>query len=485
MSQRPNNLDDLLSAIGYSDAVKPTHVEHWDWEKRLRMFARLGYVPSPGQEQFHRSTARFKVLCAGSRFGKSISAAREVLDLVLTPNTKGWCVGPSYALAEKEWEYLVADLERLGAMEYATRVIDGPAKRLEFSNGSKIWTKSAETPRSLLGDEVDWMIIGEASQIDVRVMQRFLRARLGSRLGRQVIPTTPAGLGWVKELWLKGQISRSAAVTEWESTTESWKFSVIENPTFSEREYLAAKAEMPAPEFSEQYDGNFTTMTGRVFPMFRDDLIVDGDVPPQLRDAPVYRTLDFGYTSPTCCLWVVFDRFGTAGAPPNTYWFVAELYQRKLGVHELAAAMEAHEWSRTPRQQSTIGDMADLQKRTQLSTYGIECKPEVSRLAGGKLVPIDKAIEAGLSTVRTIMHQGRIRVHASCVNLIRELRAYVYEENSELPAADQDDHAIDPMRYLLHSIEPNAELGSSAAVRREPYYGGGRFGRSRRVLRQE
>ena len=37
----------------------------------------------------------------GRRSGKSWSAAHEVLPWLLTPNTRGWIVGPNYNLANK------------------------------------------------------------------------------------------------------------------------------------------------------------------------------------------------------------------------------------------------------------------------------------------------------------------------------------------------------------------------------------------------
>ena len=51
---------------------------------RQSWFARLGYKPhNPGQRNFHQSTARFRALFAGSRFGKSIAGAREIEVLIL------------------------------------------------------------------------------------------------------------------------------------------------------------------------------------------------------------------------------------------------------------------------------------------------------------------------------------------------------------------------------------------------------------------
>ena len=460
-------LEDAGLAEGYADK----HVEHWPWEARRRLFAKLGYVPSPGQRDFHQSDARVKVLTAGARFGKSMSAIYEIIDLVLTPNTHGWVLGPTYDLAEKEWAYLEDLLGRLGMLQLATVHRRGKPAYLEFPWGAKVWMRSADNPTSLLGEELDWVVICEASQIEGRVVTRYVRARMGSRRGRIVVPTTPMGYNWVRDFFQRGMAQRrkrealpigaeaSPDDSGWEDSFDSFQFSVLENPTFDPAEYLAAAELLPREEFDEQYDGRFREMAGRVINTFSTGRHVVDDLPAELHSCPVFRTIDFGFSAPTAVLWCVFVRDGLVTGPkvPKHSWFVvAEAYVREMVTPDLAKLIKEHPWSVGHRVVFTIGDMADAQARATLGRYGVPCAEEVSRIHpdGEKTQPVQKAWDAGVRTLRTLFHQGRVMIHRSCANLIRELQTCVFAEGSDRPALDQDDHAMDALRYLLHTVTP-------------------------------
>jgi len=70
------------------------------------IYKTLGYTPSPSQQELHDSKARFKFIGAGSRFGKSLCGAMDVLPDILKPKTRGWIVGPSYDQPSKEFRYI-------------------------------------------------------------------------------------------------------------------------------------------------------------------------------------------------------------------------------------------------------------------------------------------------------------------------------------------------------------------------------------------
>jgi hypothetical protein len=76
-------------------------IRRLSWKAKKKFFRMSGYDPCGGQKQFHKSLARTRVLCAGSRFGKSISAAYDVAPNLLLPDNRGWLVGETYTDAEK------------------------------------------------------------------------------------------------------------------------------------------------------------------------------------------------------------------------------------------------------------------------------------------------------------------------------------------------------------------------------------------------
>ena len=65
-------------------------IELWDKLKTVRAnwFKKIGYEPHEGQWKMHNSDAMFRVLAAGTRFGKSLCAAREAEAVLLLPNVR-------------------------------------------------------------------------------------------------------------------------------------------------------------------------------------------------------------------------------------------------------------------------------------------------------------------------------------------------------------------------------------------------------------
>ena len=90
----------------------------------------------------------------GRRSGKSFSAAHEVLPWLLTPNTRGWIVGPNYNLANKiarEIKQIV--MTQLKLPIASKKEVSGDLYYLKLAGlNSELSIKSAENQDSLIGD---------------------------------------------------------------------------------------------------------------------------------------------------------------------------------------------------------------------------------------------------------------------------------------------------------------------------------------------
>ena len=454
------------------------------WNKR-ELFAYLGYEPGAGQRAFHQSTARFRVLIAGARFGKSLAAAKEVLPVALTPETRTWICGPTYGLAEKEFEYVLHDLARLPGVRDEMKVTGtlGGRRMIRLPWNSEVVTKTADNPESLLGDELDFLLISEASRISRDVWERYLRPRLGSRRGGAVIPTTPAGAGsWIHDSFLRGLDQHEP---EWASFGP---FSTLENPTFDRDEYEAARRLLPEEVFAEQYEGRFVRRSGLVYSEFERSRHVvatteDGSTsfpgatsspcatrstdesdsarsskgecwPREASSWPLWRTVDFGYRNPFACLWV-------RRAPDGSAWVEDELYGSGWLVED--AAREILRRDRGRRVVATLADH-DAEDRATLLRHGVPT------------LPAPKAVGPGIETVKRFLRAPPtfdlapdslreqaslpppgVRVHPRCRNLIHEFETYAWEEeplgldrNAPTRPRPWFDHALDALRYLLH-----------------------------------
>lgn len=223
---------------------------------KWKLFEHIGYQPHEKQMAFHMSTARFRITAAGTRFGKSLMAAMECCHLLLKPNVQGWIVGPTYRLGEKEFRYVFKTM--VHTLQCPTvRANDNVElgdMYIEFPWGSWVRVMTAEKPKNLLGEELDFMILGEASQIKKQTYTRYLRGRIVTRNGWVVANTTPNEQeDLIYPMFLKGQDPRF---------TEYWseQYGTADNPLIPLEEIEAARADLPADEFAEQYLGEFMVL---------------------------------------------------------------------------------------------------------------------------------------------------------------------------------------------------------------------------------
>jgi len=429
---------------------------------REECFKIVDYTPHEGQRRFHESLARFKVMIAGSRYGKSLAAAREVMPWLLIENSRGWIVGPSYRLAEKEFRYLAADAEKLFA-EQADKLkirrggAHGPSSIIA-PTGAEALTLSAADPTNLLGEELDWLILAEGAWLSEQVWTRALRARLTTRNGVMVLPTTPAGFNWVHQMWLRGLDPEHR---DW----DSFQFATAENRFIPPEEIEEAKRSLPEHIFAEQYLGQFVRPSGLVYPEFDPDVhVCETSKLEGLDQGQQIGGLDFGYRSP----------------------FVL-LLASVTGINQLVVRRELR------RTNKTLSEMEPLMSEAGAKALDyIYCDPSgggmVRDLAnrGFNARPANNAVSYGIERIRRRLLLNAsglpgLLIDHSCTGLIREFSEYswclgetgpemrVQNEDREPKPEKANDHALDALRYICLAL-PDGAVG--ARWKRQPRHGG-------------
>jgi len=222
--------------------------------RKRELFRTIGYEPLAVQLEAHRSTARIRVLACGTRYGKSTCAAAEVLAAVLAPRERslGWVVGPSLEVTSRV-------IDRVGMLlheHFPARIEkdQGRDKRIVVRNLggglSELRGKSADAPSSLLGAELDWLVVDECAQIKVSVWQSHLAARLLDRRGWALLVGTPGKMDWYFDLFQRGQSGTDPDCRSWRAPT--W-----DNPHVARDLIEAERASLPADVFAQQYEARF------------------------------------------------------------------------------------------------------------------------------------------------------------------------------------------------------------------------------------
>ena len=217
----------------------------------------------PGQHAVVTSAARFRVLCAGRRWGKSRVAAIVALQTALRGG-RVWWVAPTAKLASIGWR----DVRRMAGKVPDVHVRLGD-KRLTFPGGGTIEVRTAGEPGGLRGEGLDGLIYDEAAMGREDSWSEELRPALADRRGWALFVSTPKGRGnWFYQLWLRG----SGDDPDW----QAWQFPSVGNPHLSPDEVESARESMPAAAFDQEFLATFNDAGASPFRSEDIDAMRDG-----------------------------------------------------------------------------------------------------------------------------------------------------------------------------------------------------------------
>jgi hypothetical protein len=208
----------------------------------------------PKQMEVYHSPHRFKVVVAGRRWGKSQLAKISLIKFSRKKRRLIWYVAPSYRMARQiMWPELVEAIPRAWVRKYNETILT-----ITLVNGSRIELKGADSPDSLRGVGVHYLVMDEVQDIDPDAWKKVLRPTLASTGGHALFIGTPKAYNFLHELWTQGQKTSAKA---W----ASWQFPTITSPFIPAEEIEAARSDMDEKSFKQEFEASFETMSGRVY----------------------------------------------------------------------------------------------------------------------------------------------------------------------------------------------------------------------------
>lgn len=463
----------------------------------------IGWKPHAAQEEVVSSDARFKVVAAGRRFGKSdIGGHLLVPEFFLTyPQTQSlldagkrrefWIVGPEYSDAEKEFRVIWNTLKKLGVpFDRPGSYYNAEAGELDLSccQGTfQVHGKSAKYPGTLVGEGLSGVILAEAAKLKEIVWTKYLQPTLADFNGWALLSSTPEGRNWFHKAYRDGKDPRK---TDW----ASWRFPAwVNHFVYKQRtssrdvkkiqkllllpdypgqdviaqmfnvdpEILSRLMSMTEETFNQEIAALFTEFVGRVFKMFDEDYHVR-----DLEFNSDWKTVafvDYGFTNPNVWLLAQIGHWGEINV-------LDELYVHNLTPLEFAGEIKAR--GLAPAGLSTFypdparpGDTRQLEQ-----VLGVRHTPSADRAGEGlreRLDAIRKALKPMLHHVESDAPGNRPRLlfDRKCVNSNREFDIYRYpakrnekdENGPELPMK-KDDHCPEAVgRYFAAEGTPADE----------------------------
>ena len=172
----------------------------------------IDYKPHPAQLAFHNSKARYRIMAAGRKFGKTHMLTFEAFTWLGIPGAMVWWVAPYYSVAQIGYRRFVKLIPKI-----TIRSIDKKNLMIEMINGAQLWFKSADSPDGLVGEGIDFLILDEAARVPDVVWYETLQPNLADprRAGHMAAISTPRGkANWFYNYWLRGQSKDNRSVYE-------------------------------------------------------------------------------------------------------------------------------------------------------------------------------------------------------------------------------------------------------------------------------
>jgi predicted phage terminase large subunit-like protein len=208
----------------------------------------------PWQQEVWNHPARFKVVAAGRRTGKSrLAAYLLIVNALQTERGHVFYVAPTQGQARDiMWQTL---------LEVGHPVIEGSHinnLQIKLINGATISLKGADRPETMRGVSLKYLVMDEYADMKPEVWEQILRPALADQKGQALFIGTPMGRNHFYELYLYGQKGDDDSFT-------SFHFTSFDNPILDPAEIEAAKKSMSSFAFRQEFMASFEALGGELF----------------------------------------------------------------------------------------------------------------------------------------------------------------------------------------------------------------------------
>lgn len=211
----------------------------------------------PSQLAIFNSKARFKVVAAGRRFGKSYLACWLCVIFALRSDKADvFYVAPTFQQAKDvAWDVFKRIIPLGEGVATAYHENTGV---ITLVNGRKIHLKGSDRPDTLRGVGLAFCVIDEYASMKPMVWEQILRPALADHKGHMLAIGTPAGRNHFYELF---NYASSGVDQQW----EAWHFTSYDNPFLDPVEIDAAKASMSSFAFKQEFEASFEAAASDIF----------------------------------------------------------------------------------------------------------------------------------------------------------------------------------------------------------------------------
>ena len=383
------------------------------------------------QTDIFTSSARFRTVVAGRRFGKTFLSTIEILRAAIGgKNRNVWYIAPTYSSAKEiAWNMLIQTIPE----EYIYKTNE-TALTIKLINGSAIALKGAEKPNNLRGRALDFVVLDEFADMRPETWSEVIRPSLSDRQGSCIFIGTPKGRNHFYDIWADALTGKD----NW----ESFQYTTIDGGNVPPDEIEQAKNDLDIRTFNQEYCAEFVTYSGLIYYAFSRELSV---INVDDNGGTLHISMDFNIDpmSAVVCLrhgqdLQVIDELVLYGS--NTDEVVAEIKDRYPNRNIIIYPDPASRQRKT-----SAGGRTDL---SILQNAGFSVKAKKAHpLVRDRINAVNSRLLSGDG-------ERHLFVSPKCKQTIKSLERQTYKEGTSIPNKDGFDHMNDALGYLVEYLFP-------------------------------
>ena len=212
------------------------------------------------QLEIFNSDARYKVVAAGRRGGKSyLSAVTLLIKALEDTNRFGfplagrevWYVAPTF----QQGKDIMWNLLKTMGQGVIKKVHENTAT-LTLINGRTIQIKGSDRPDTLRGVAISYVVMDEYAFMKPEVWELIIQPTLADVKGDALFIGTPDGKNHFYDLWMQAHN---------EEDMEAFQFNSLDNPMIPSEEIEKARNRMSADAFRQEFEASFASSGGGAF----------------------------------------------------------------------------------------------------------------------------------------------------------------------------------------------------------------------------
>lgn len=425
---------------------------------------------TPAQLQIAQDKHRYRIICAGRRFGKSTLARMLLLQMMTAMPGLYWIVSPTFTQSvQNHWREILREfpqnliVKKYEGRSVTVRTTQSENKRKELLKEyptisaleletriqhlySTLELKGADNPDTLRGVKLRGLCVDEIASIRAWswLWNEVLSATLLDYSAPAIFIGTPKGYNHFYELFNLGQRT--------EGEYKSWRFSSYDNPTIKAEEINKKKEDMLEDVFMQEYMADFRKYTGLVYKEFDRQIHVKDMSLEEFQ--PIYwmKGLDRGFTNPTAVSIVAVNKDGD--------WYQThELYKTGLTNSQLHNELLAlDDLAGVPEYEYETMDSAAASDIAELNGLGHSFIGVVKQSGETNLNYVRYKIQRWADRLRVNPASGRPRyiVHPRNVKTIWEHETYSWPEKKDQLSNDSEQ----PLKLNDHIVDELADLNA-------------------------